>query len=133
MRSFLPRTLVLVTVLAFAACGGGTSNTQQPQASNTTAPAASKGNASANKADYPVFPDADAGADASVPAEQGGKGFKGEGWQTNADFDLVGDPRAVKGGIYREYQLDFPSNLRLLGPEANTLLNGMIGSMVYEG
>src|SRR5882672_1781104 len=133
MRSFLPRSLVLVTVLAFAACGGGTSNTQQPQASNTTAPAASKGNASANKADYPVFPDADAGADASVPAEQGGKGFKGEGWETNTDFDLIGDPRAVKGGTLREYQLDFPSTMRIYGPEVTAFNFYWIQTMVYEG
>jgi hypothetical protein len=32
-----------------------------------------------NKADYAVFPDADAGADPAVPAEQGGKGFSGKG------------------------------------------------------
>jgi len=126
------RPIVLLTVLAVAACGGGTSNTQQPQASNTTAPAASKGNVSANKADYPVFPNADAGADASVPADQGGKGFKGEGWQTNGDFDLVGDPRAVKGGALREYQPNFPSTLRINGPESNTALNFMITNMVYE-
>jgi microcin C transport system substrate-binding protein len=133
MRHSLVRAVVLFAALAAAACGGNTSNNQQPQASNTTAPAANRGNVSANKADYPVFSNIDAGADSSVPAAQGGKGFTGEGWQTNSDFDLVGDPRAVKGGVYREYQLDFPSNLRLFGPEANTALNYMIGSMVYEG
>ena len=51
-----------------------------------------------NKDDYPVFPDADAGADPAVPADQGGKGFTGEGWETNTTFDLIGDPHAVKGG-----------------------------------
>ena len=85
-----------------------------------------------DKNSYPVFPNADAGADPSVPAEQGGKGFKGDGWQTNTTYDLIGDPRATKGGMYREFQLDFPSTLRLNGPEANTVLNAMIGSMVYE-
>jgi microcin C transport system substrate-binding protein len=132
MRHFSPRCLVVVTVLALSACGGGTSNTQQPQASNASAPAASRGNASANKADYPVFPSADAGADPAVPADQGGKGFKGDGWQTNTDYELIGNPHAVPGGMYREYQPDFPSTLRQYGPEANTFLNGMIGGMVYE-
>ena len=80
----------------------------------------------------PSLSESDAGADPSVPAEQGGKGFKGEGWQTNTDYDLIGDPRATRGGVYREYQLDFPSTLRLYGPEANTVLNSMIGSMAYE-
>jgi microcin C transport system substrate-binding protein len=114
------RPIVLLTAFAFAACGGGTSNTQQPQASNTTAPAASKGNASANKADYPVFPDADAGADPSVPADQGGKGFKGEAGRRIRISISSGIPVPSRVGSYREHILDFPSNLRLLGPEANT-------------
>ena len=67
---------------------------------------------------YPVFPNADSGADPSVPAEQGGRGFTGEGWETNTDFDLIGDPRAVKGGVFREYQLDFPDTLRSERPRS---------------
>src|ERR1700752_5093943 len=121
-----------MSALTAVACGGGTSNTQQPSASNNAAPADTRGAASVNKADYPVFPNADAGADPSVPADQGGKGFKGDGWQTNTDYELIGDPHAVPGGTYREYQPDFPNTLRQYGPEANTVLNGMIGSMVYE-
>ena len=65
-------------------------------------------NVSLDKNSYPVFPNADAGADPSVPAEQGGKGFKGEGWETNTDFDLIGDPRAVKGGTYRKLDVVVP-------------------------
>ena len=80
----------------------------------------------------PSLSESGCGRGSSVPAEQGGKGFKGEGWQTNTDYDLIGDPRATRGGAYREYQLDFPSTLRLNGPEANTVLNSMIGSMAYE-
>ena len=60
--------------------------------------------------------------DAAVTADQGGKGFKGDGWQTNVDFELIGDPRVVKGGVFKEYQLDFPSNLRLkVYPHGETL------------
>jgi microcin C transport system substrate-binding protein len=82
---------------------------------------------------YPVFPDADSGADPSVTAEQGGKGFTGKDWETNTDFDLVGDPRAIKGGVFRQHLLDFPGTLRVLGgPESNTQLNYMIRPMVYE-
>ncbi|HKC57173.1 MAG TPA: extracellular solute-binding protein [Vicinamibacterales bacterium] len=132
MRTAALRFTLLVAAIAASSCGGGTSNTQQPQASNAGAPAASRGNTSVNKADYPVFPNADAGADPSVPAEQGGKGFKGDGWQTNTDYELIGDPRAVRGGTFREYELDFPSTLRVYGPEANTILNLMIQSTVYE-
>jgi len=121
-----------MSALIVVGCGGGTSTNQQPKSSNASAPAAPRANVSTNKNDYPVFPNADAGADPSVPAEQGGKGFKGDGWQTNTTYDLIGDPHAVKGGTYREYQPDFPSTLRLYGPEANSVLNSMIGSMVYE-
>jgi microcin C transport system substrate-binding protein len=78
-----------------------------------------------------VFPDADAGADSAVPAEQGGKGFKGEGWQTNTDFDLIGDPRAVKGGVFREGMSDFPATLRLVGPNVS-VWNQMVHGLVYE-
>jgi microcin C transport system substrate-binding protein len=86
-----------------------------------------------NKDDYPVFPDADAGADASVPAEQGGKGFKGEGWETNTNFDLIGDPHAVKGGVLRDHMISFPGTLRMAGPEWNNEDNYVINSLMYEG
>jgi ABC-type transport system substrate-binding protein len=132
MRHSLLHPLVLLTACVAAACGGGTTNNQQPQSSTATAPAANRGNVSTNKNDYPVFPDADAGADPSVPAAMGGKGFKGEGWETNTDYELMGSPQAVKGGTYREYQPDFPTTLRLHGPDSNLILNSMIGSMVYE-
>src|SRR5437764_1164015 len=110
MRNAL-RSLALLAVFVTAACGGGTSNTQQPQASNTSAPAANRANVSTDKNSYPVFPDADTAADPSVPADKGGKGFKGDGWQTNTTYELIGDPRAVRGGTFREYELDFPSTL----------------------
>src|SRR5687768_11274789 len=78
-------------LLITASCGGGLT---PPPASNTTAaPSTSSApsNVSLDKNSYPVFPNADAGADASVPAEQGGKGFTGEGWETSTDYDLIGD------------------------------------------
>jgi microcin C transport system substrate-binding protein len=115
---------------AVAACGGG--EPTPPAATSAPAPSAPSAPVSLDKNDYPVFPDADAGADPAVSAELGGRGFTGEGWETNTDYDLIGDPRAVKGGTFREYQLSFPNTLRIDGPEANTALNGMIGAMVYE-
>ena len=121
---------VLGLASTLAACGGGGPSDQQSPAS--PAPGQSASPAVTDKNAYPVFPDADAGADPAVPAEQGGRGFTGEGWETKTDFDLIGDPRAVKGGVLREYQLDFPGTLRLEGPESNTALNYMIASMVYE-
>lgn len=112
-----------------SACGGGSA----PAApGSSSAPSASNAGASFDKNAYPVFPNADAGADPSVSAEQGGKGFKGEGWETNTDFGLIGDPRAVKGGTYRDHILNFPGTLRVEGPESNTALNYMFKPMVYE-
>src|SRR5262249_4756798 len=66
---------ILLTVLA-SACGG--SSTTAPRHETPAAPEANRGPVSLDKNSYPVFPNADAGADPSVPAEQGGKGFKGE-------------------------------------------------------
>jgi microcin C transport system substrate-binding protein len=112
-------------------CGGGRIDSQR-DSSTPASVAEPRPPVSLNKHDYPVFPDADAGADPSVPPEQGGKGFTGEGWKTSADFDLIGDPRAVKGGILRDYQTSFPGTLRMAGPEWNTTTNATIWMMVYE-
>src|SRR6185295_14695268 len=84
--------LALILFAILVSCKGPATETS----TTTKASSPSNANASVNKDDYPVFPDADAGADPSVPAEQGGRGFKGDGWETNTDFDLIGDPRAVK-------------------------------------
>jgi len=133
MRNLHVRTPLLLAAFLVSACGGGTSQQQAPRASNTSpAAAANRGNVSMDKNSYPVFPNPDAGADPAVPPDQGGKGFKGNGWETNADFDLAGDPRAVKGGTLREYQLDFPSTLRIYGPEVTAFNFYWIQNLVYE-
>ena len=98
------RLLVLITGLLLAiAAGCGQGSGSGSETGSTSVPVAPSAPVSLNKADYPVFPDADAGADPSVPAEQGGKGFTGKGWETNTDFDLIGDPHAVKGGLMRDW------------------------------
>ena len=94
----LVRALIVGTAIVASACGGGSA---PPPASSTPAPTAVPTNVSTDKNSYPVFPNADTGADPAVPAAQGGKGFTGEGWQTNTAFDLIGDPHAVKGGVFR--------------------------------
>src|SRR5579862_2253638 len=127
------RPLVLITGLLLAitvGCGQGSG--PGSESGSTSVPVAPSGPVSLNKADYPVFPDADAGADPSVPAEQGGKGFTGKGWETNTDFDLIGDPRALKGGLLRDSLIDFPGTLRLAGPESNSQFNAEIGGLAYE-
>lgn len=85
---------------------------------------------------YPVFPDEDKGADPSVPAEKGGAGFgkiaAAQGWTTNVDFDLIGDPRAVKGGEFVTDTDDYPSNFRPVGPQSNTWLNSVAESLMFD-
>src|SRR5262245_51958385 len=104
-------SLALALSLAvIAGCSGGNAPDESSSASKANAAVS---NVSLNKDDYPVFPNADAGADPSVPAEQGGKGFKGEGWETNTTFDLIGDPRAIKGGVLRDHLTDFPGTIRI--------------------
>jgi microcin C transport system substrate-binding protein len=72
------------------------------------------------------------GADPSVPAELGGEGFTGDGWMTKADYNILGDSNAVKGGTLNMYVPDFPGTLRTEGKDANSYLNRMIQRMVYE-
>jgi len=124
--------LALVLCLTVVAgCSGGNAPDESSSASKA---GAAVSNVSLNKDDYPVFPNADAGADTAVPAEQGGKGFKGEGWETNTTFDFIGDPRAIKGGVLRDMFAgnDFPGTLRIEGPESNSQFNYGITSLVYE-
>ncbi len=128
------KVYVLISALSLVITGCGKSSNQEPGPNSPSpGPSAPSGPVSMNKADYPVFPDADAGADPSVPAEQGGKGFTGKGWETNTDFDLMGDPHAVKGGVFRDYVPDFPGTLRMYGPDGNTYFNAeIVGGAVYE-
>ena len=125
-------TLWICCASVVLAIGCGESTPAPSKSAPAAATAANKTSVSLDKNGYPVFPDADAGADPSVAAEQGGRGFTGQGWQTSADYDLIGDPRAVKGGVFREAQPGFPGTLRIYGPEANTVFNFMIQAQVYE-
>lgn len=126
------RLLGLAAGLTFVVATGCGHGSAPSPTTETSTPAAPSAPVSLNKADYPVFPDADAGADPSVPAEQGGKGFTGKGWETNTDFDLIGDPRALKGGMLRDSLPDFPGTLRLEGPESNSIFNAEIVGLAYE-
>lgn len=129
VRVTLPAFVLCLALVTLSACGGG-SAPSSPQPASTPA---NRANVSLDKNAYPVFPDADAGADPAVPAEQGGKGFTGEGWETNTDYEFIGDPRALRGGVFRDHMADFPGTLRLAGPESNSYLNyRIVGPMVYE-
>jgi microcin C transport system substrate-binding protein len=129
IRVWISRALVALALFTVA-CGGGSTPDSGPGAP-ATAPTADGRTVSMDKNDYPVFPDRDAGADPSVPAEQGGRGFTGEGWQTNTDFDLIGDPRAIKGGVFRRAMSDYPATLRYLGPNIS-VWNASLHGLAYE-
>ena len=124
--------LVLIPALALALTAACSRSTAPEEGSGASSVRPRGEPVSMNKEDYPVFPDADAGADPSVPAEQGGKGFTGEGWETNTDFDFIGDPRALKGGVFRDHLPDFPGTLRMEGPESNSFFNYSVTTSVYE-
>ncbi len=124
----LIRTISIIALVMTLACGGAAPEPEPDSGSGRV----NSGEVSLDKNDYPVFPNADEGADPDVSAEDGGAGFSGEGWETNGDYPLVGDPRAVKGGMLREYVLDFPGTLRIHGPESNTALNALTSGFVYE-
>jgi microcin C transport system substrate-binding protein len=129
MRTMTRSASVALFLGLSIACGGGA----RPEREQPATAAGTDGRpVSVDKNDYPVFPNPDSGADPSVPAEQGGKGFTGEGWETNTDFDLVGDARAVKGGVLRDWMMSFPGTLRMAGPEWNTSINYTISGLVYE-
>jgi microcin C transport system substrate-binding protein len=74
------------------------------------------------------------GADPSVPAELGGAGFTGEGWETKTDYNVIGNPDAVKGGSIILTIPDFPSTFRMVGKDANSYWNYLLKySLSYEG
>ncbi len=130
MRVVATSALLAVLVTTTIACGGGGADT--PPAGGTPITAGStNANAPMDKNAYPVFPDADAGADPNVSAEDGGAGFTGEGWETNTDFDLIGDPRAIKGGSVSTDTPDFPGTLRIWGPDTTTF-NVFVHDLVYD-
>ena len=126
-RNLSPVLALTLAMTLVAACSSSTPSNP----SDSAIPAARTTPVSMNKDDYPVFPDADVGADPSVPAEQGGKGFKSEGWQTNTAYGLIGDPKSVKGGVFRQAMTDFPTTLRYYGPNISAW-NAWLHSMVYE-
>jgi len=72
------------------------------------------------------------GADPSVPADKGGKGFKGEEWTTNDKFNSIGKKEAIKGGKFVSSMSVFPTSIRIFGKDSNYELNDIFGSLMYE-
>ena len=131
MRVVAKSALIAGVLSLSVACGGGGGPEGNRGGATPASGGAPAANVSTDKNAYPVFPNADSGADPAVPAEQGGKGFTGEGWETNTDYELIGDPRARKGGRFREAYGDFPNTLRYRGPDV-TEFGYMVQNLVYE-
>lgn len=108
-------SLAIFTTL-FISCGKSTKQTETA----TTNPISVK------KFDIPP------GADASVSAEMGGKGFTGEGWTTNTNIKQLGNPKAVKGGTLVMSIPDFPATLRSIGKDENSYFTRMAATLMYE-
>jgi len=108
--------LILITTIVFSGCG----KNEKPKKKFDTNPVSIK------QFDTPP------GADPSVSAELGGKGFKGEGWSTKTDYNILGNPKAVKGGSLVMTMRDFPVTLRIIGKDFNSDFNTMAEEMIYE-
>jgi len=116
--------------IAASSCGGGTSNHATTAGVERPArPAASRGNTSVNKADYPVFPTPTRARRVGA-CRAGGKASRAtvadQPHRLRVDRQPRRQCRAVRN---RDYQPDFPNTLRQYGPEATPFLNGMIGGM----
>jgi len=70
--------------------------------------------------------------DPEVPAELGGPGFSGEGWETNMRFQALGSAEAVRGGSITLSRPDWPATLRMAGKDWNTDLTYQIRDLCYE-
>lgn len=116
-KYFIGAIAILLIATIFTGCGNG----DKPKGKTDTKPISIK------KYDTPP------GADPSVPAEQGGEGFKGgEGWTTSDNYNYLGDPKAVKGGTITWSIPNFPPSLRAYGKDENSYYTRMMQRLVYE-
>ena len=69
------------------------------------------------------------GEEETLPPEEELKTIK---WQTNEDYDYVGDPNARKGGMIRSFWTSYPPTLRTEGPQSNLITLSMIHGYIYE-
>lgn len=145
LRTTLP-TFVLLAGLSLSGCpSGGDAPAPSPAGGAPTGapvdpapappPAPAAAPAPAVSYEIPVATwewDTTAG-DPSVPADLGGPGFTGAGWETRTHAPILGSPDAVRGGTARLYLPDWPPTLRQAGENWNTSFNYMARSLCYEG
>jgi microcin C transport system substrate-binding protein len=117
---------LIIGALAVAGCGDGDGST--PQEVKSAAVTLDK--------KYKDPP----GADPSVPAEQGGKGFEtiaaDSGWKTTSltptEFRYIADSNAKKGGEITTAIDEYPATFRAYGRDENAEATRAIYNLVYE-
>jgi microcin C transport system substrate-binding protein len=70
--------------------------------------------------------------DKETSAEDGGTGFKGDGWTTNNTYQLFGDANSVKGGMITTAMDNFPVTLRPIGKDVNMTFNVNANNLLYQ-
>jgi len=106
-----------VLLWIIAGCGGGTKQVKKEDRA---------------KGLVVTYEDVPPGALPDVPAELGGEGFTGEGWQTNEDYPTDTDTSAIPGGSVTWAIFEFPSTLRLTGKDSNSMFVRLIVGLVFE-
>ncbi|MGE3163942.1 MAG: ABC transporter substrate-binding protein [Planctomycetota bacterium] len=69
--------------------------------------------------------------DPTVPAELGGPGFTGAGWDTRLSFPAIGSSEAIKGGTLSQATPDWPATLRMGGQNWNTSINYLVRDLCF--
>ena len=118
MNKFIKFTHVVIVFLLFFSQGCTRKDKNQDKLNTTPV--------SIKKFDTPP------GADPAVSAELGGIGFTGEGWETNNNYNTIGNPKATKGGSIVYTLIEFPSTLRIIGKDYNNELFATCGTLLYE-
>jgi microcin C transport system substrate-binding protein len=72
------------------------------------------------------------GADSTVPAELGGNGFEGFGWETNDKINILNNENVYKGGAIVLSLPNFPITLRPYGKDYNNYFNKYCEELLYE-
>lgn len=117
-KAFIGSLVLIIISALFISCGKST----KPKKQIDTKPISVK------QFDTPP------GADPSVPPDQGGEGFTGEGWETAINYNVAGDSNAIKGGSFTMRIPDFPNTLRNIGKDANSYVNNLMEyGLIYEG
>lgn len=126
--------LIPSALLVLAACSGDEPAPPPSQASGATEASPAPAAAAEYDTNLPMVTyawDPQAG-DPSVPAELGGPGFTGEGWQTNMTFPAMGVAGAPKGGTMTVSRPDWPATLRMTGKDWNADITYKLRDLCYE-